>query len=75
MCALLFNSLLSRFVIARVNRVGRYLSDIRLSGNLSWPLQDRGSDELSVLARDINGMVDALEKSQKSLESRRKCEA
>jgi len=57
-------------VISRVSKIGRYVSDISVSGDLTKRLSDSGKDELARLGTDVNKMVDTLKKTQDALESK-----
>ena len=59
---------LGKLVIARVGLIGRYVSDIGRSANLTKRLPTEGDDELSILSRKINDMVDTLQKSEQTLQ-------
>ncbi|MDS3859191.1 response regulator [Thermosynechococcaceae cyanobacterium BACA0444] len=59
--------LLERLVLARLSTMSAGVSQIRRSGDVCQRLPVRGGDELSALERNINGMLAALESSQKQL--------
>ncbi len=59
--------LLERSVLSRLSAVSAGVSQIRRSGDVSQRLKVGGGDELAALARNINGMLGALESSQKQL--------
>lgn len=59
--------LLERLVLARLSTMSAGVSQIRRSGDVCQRLLVRGGDELSALERNINGMLAALESSQKQL--------
>jgi PAS domain S-box-containing protein len=71
--ALLYYSL-GKLVISRVGRIGSYVSDIGRSADLTKRLATTGNDELSILGRNINGMVDTLQKSEQALQARQQAE-
>jgi PAS domain S-box-containing protein len=56
--------LIERLVLARLADLGAGVSRIGVSGELSARLAMAGSDELARLARDIDGMLEALERSR-----------
>jgi PAS domain S-box-containing protein len=64
--ALLYYAL-GRLVISRVGHIGKFVSDIGVSGNLTERLPNKGNDELSRLGRNINGMVDTMQRSEQAL--------
>jgi len=70
------NVFVGRVVIARLERVGHFVNRISISGDLSTNLPTRSNDELTVLERNINRMVDKLQEQQeelnKELEERKK---
>lgn len=59
--------LLERLVLSRLSAMSAGVSQIRRSGDVSQRLEVRGRDELAALARNINGMLGALESAQKQL--------
>jgi len=63
----LVNLIVSRMVIARLERVGNHVNKISVSGNLSKMPLDKSNDELTDLEKNINGMVDKLRDSQEQL--------
>jgi PAS domain S-box-containing protein len=65
---------LGKLVIARVGLIGRYVSDIGRSANLTKRLPTEGDDELSILSRKINDMVDTLQKSEQTLQIKQQAE-
>ena len=71
--ALLYYAL-GKLVISRVGRIGSYVSDIGASADLTKRLPTKGNDELSRLGRNINGMVDTLQKSEQALEVKQQAE-
>jgi PAS domain S-box-containing protein len=58
---------LGKMVISRVGRIGRYVSDIGRSGDLTKHLPAQGNDELSRLSQNLNKMVDTLQQSHQDL--------
>jgi PAS domain S-box-containing protein len=64
--ALLYYAL-GKLVISRVGRIGRYVSDIGRSADLSKHLPAEGNDELSRLSQNLNKMVDTLQQSHQDL--------
>ncbi|MBI2867649.1 MAG: PAS domain S-box protein [Chloroflexi bacterium] len=62
--------LLDRFVLARVARLSASVSAVGASGDLAsrLPVTDKRWDELSRLRDSINGMLEALERSQRGRE-------
>ena len=65
---------LGKLVISRVGRIGSYVSHIGVSGDLTKRLYSEGNDELSRLGRNINGMVDTLQKSGQALQVKQQAE-
>jgi len=63
-----FNLLLSKLVTSRVSRIGAYASDVSTSGDLSKQLPVEGNDELTLLSKNLNSMVNALQQSNQSLQ-------
>lgn|GEM_PF-1876146 len=61
------NVFVDRVVIARLERVGRFVNTISISGDLSTNLPTKSNDELTVLERNINRMVDKLQEQQEEL--------
>ena len=61
------NLVTGRTVIARLERIGNFVNKISISGDLSTNLPTRENDELTVLERNINRMVDKLQESQEEL--------
>ncbi len=59
--------LLERLVLSQLSAVSAGVSQIRRSGDVSQRLEIKGRDELAALARNINGMLGALESSQRQL--------
>ncbi|MBU1740751.1 MAG: HAMP domain-containing protein, partial [Proteobacteria bacterium] len=60
---------LNNFLVARVAKLGRDLTRIGLSGDISDRVELAGRDELSRLAEEINQMLDVLEGFQRQLRS------
>jgi signal transduction histidine kinase len=60
--------LLDRFVLARVFRLSRAVTDIGDSGSFSRRVPVAGKDEIAQLSATINTMLDALESSERSRE-------
>lgn len=58
---------LEYFVLARLDYLSNTVGKIRDSKNISLRLSVSGTDELSTLNSDINGMLEAIEHSQKEL--------
>lgn len=56
--------LLERTVIARLLRLENQVNDIATSGNIGERVGVTGTDELSELERDINKMLESLEKAE-----------
>jgi PAS domain S-box-containing protein len=65
---------LGKLVISRVGRIGKYVSDIGQSADLTKHLPNEGNDELSRLSSNINGMVDTLQKSELKLQFKQQAE-
>ncbi|MHB8159575.1 MAG: HD domain-containing phosphohydrolase [Thermoleophilia bacterium] len=63
--------LLERSVLSRTARLSSGLAKITSTGNHASRVQIDGSDELSNLASDINGMLAALEHSQRQVRAAR----
>jgi diguanylate cyclase (GGDEF)-like protein len=63
----ILNVFVGRVIITRLERVGKFVSKISLSGDLSANLPTRANDELTVLERNINRMVDKLQEQQEEL--------
>jgi sensor domain CHASE-containing protein/nitrogen-specific signal transduction histidine kinase/CheY-like chemotaxis protein len=59
--------LLEKQVLSRVTRLGKTVSAIGLSGDLSTRVSITGKDELSGLANEVNRMLEALQQSEVSL--------
>jgi len=59
--------LLDKQVLSRVTRLGKTVSTIGLSSNLSTRVSITGKDELSELANEVNRMLEALQQSEESL--------
>lgn len=53
-------ALLERSVLSRIARVGRTLTLIQRERNLERRIPDEGRDEIGVLAREINSMLESL---------------
>ena len=66
--------LMGKLVLSRVTHIARFASGIGISGDITQRLAMKGSDELSKLGSDLNGMVDTLQKAQQSLELRQRSE-
>jgi len=62
--------LLERQVLSRLTRLSKSVSSIGASGDLSARVAMAGTDELSSLADEINGMLEALEQSEEVLRRR-----
>ncbi|WP_171974835.1 CHASE4 domain-containing protein [Leptolyngbya sp. 'hensonii'] len=60
--------LLERLVLSRLGRLSQGVRKIRASQDLSLRLSLPGNDELSVLARDMNGLLENLDLSQNALQ-------
>ena len=60
--------LIEVFVLSRLGRLSAAVASVTASADLSGRVAIPGRDELSRLADDINGMLDALETSRRSLE-------
>jgi two-component system NtrC family sensor kinase len=58
---------LEKYVLSRLTRLSRSVSDIGTRGDLSARVAVAGADELSSLAEAINGMLEKLERSEKAL--------
>ena len=58
---------LEKQVLSRLANMSRTVSSIGTSGNFSRRVSVAGRDELSNLARNINGMLEKIEQSQKEL--------
>jgi len=63
----LINLLLTKMVITRVERVGSHVKKIGISGDLTAVFPIESNDELAVLERNINNMIDKLQESQEEL--------
>lgn len=59
--------LLERSVLSRLSELSNSVSRIGRIGNLSERVTITGEDELSYLAKDINGMLESLERSESEL--------
>ena len=59
--------LLERFVLSRLDQLGRSVAEIGVSGNLSTRISMRGRDELSNLADKINYMLEAIQQGRVKL--------
>jgi HD-GYP domain-containing protein (c-di-GMP phosphodiesterase class II)/HAMP domain-containing protein len=62
---------LEKYVLSRLARLGKNVSSIGASGDLSARVNMTGGDELSSLADEINGMLEALEQSGEALQFER----
>lgn len=60
-------ALLERFVLSRLTRLSADVNRISRSGSVAGRVSAGGDDELASLARDINDMLVALEKTQTNL--------
>ncbi len=74
--AYIVNITVGRTIIRRLERVGHFVNNISISGDLSTNLPTKSNDELTVLERNINRMVDKLQEQQdelnRELEERKK---
>lgn len=59
--------ILERMVISRTTHLSLSVGRIRTSGNLAERMVERGRDEIAHLAREINLMLTALQRSQEEL--------
>ncbi len=59
--------LLEEQVLSRLTRLSRDVKNIGASGDPSMRVRVTGKDELSLLKDEINGMLEALERSEKAL--------
>jgi signal transduction histidine kinase/sensor domain CHASE-containing protein len=59
--------LMDRMVISRTTRLSKSVTQIRTSGNLADRMDESGRDEITHLAREINLMLTALQRSQQEL--------
>ncbi len=62
--------LLRVLVIQRLERLDKQVADISLSKAIDRRVDANGNDELSFVAREINGMLDIIQASQDQLEQR-----
>ncbi len=62
--------LLEKQVLSRLAHLGRSVSNIGTSGNLTTRVSMTGRDEVSKLAGAINTMMEALERSEKTLKEK-----
>jgi signal transduction histidine kinase len=62
--ALAMGWLLQRFVIGRLEELNSSVASIAASTNISARVSFRGRDEISTLAKGINGMLESLQISQ-----------
>ena len=69
--ALVMGWLLEKFVVSRLEGLSSSVASIAASSNLSARVSFSGSDEITTLAKGINGMLESL---QVSLERRREAE-
>ncbi len=53
--------LIDRAILSRIKQLGKSLSEVGRSGNLSLEIPTKGSDEISVLAGEVKGMLRSLE--------------
>ncbi len=63
----LVNVVVGRTIITRLERVGNFVKNISISGDLSTNLPTRENDELTVFETNINRMVDKLQEQQEEL--------
>jgi len=61
---------IGKFVISKLGRIGEFVSNISSSGDLSRRLPATSNDEMGQLSKNINNMVEALKRSQQSLETK-----
>jgi len=66
-CGALIMTLIHRQVIRRVKELGSRVRQAASTGDMSLRLEMEGSDELALLASDINRLLSALERSHKGL--------
>ncbi|MCL4439458.1 MAG: SpoIIE family protein phosphatase [Firmicutes bacterium] len=66
--------LLERVVLSRLGRLSKDVNRIGAGGNLAARVSIDGDDELSSLAGSVNGMLEALERSQNELFNQRAAE-
>lgn len=59
--------LLEEQVLSRLTKLIKNVSDVSTRGDLSVRMPITGKDELSQLSREINGMLEVIEKSDKAL--------
>jgi sensor domain CHASE-containing protein/nitrogen-specific signal transduction histidine kinase/CheY-like chemotaxis protein len=59
--------LLEKQVLSRVTRLGKTVTTIGLSSDLSMRVSMTGKDELSGLANEVNRMLEALQESEESI--------
>ncbi|HBB31883.1 MAG TPA: histidine kinase, partial [Cyanobacteria bacterium UBA9273] len=59
--------LMERGVLSRLTRLSTDVRRISLSRDLAMRVKIKGTDELPILANNINGMLEALEQSQKEI--------
>jgi len=71
LCAFLFHQLLKRLVISRVASVGEFMGNIGTTRDLSKRLTIQGNDEITKLAKDINGTIEALEKAESNTKAQK----
>ena len=65
--AVLLNFALSRLVITRIERMGKFVNYVSLSGDLTTSLAVESKDEISQLQSNINRMIGKLRDSQEAL--------
>ncbi len=56
-----------RYFVTRISLVGQEINQITTSGDLSQRLETSGGDEISMLATDVNSMLDQIERMNKQL--------
>ncbi len=71
LCAMVTLIWVDRIVLSRIRRMGDEVATIELTGSVAKRVTDGGSDELSGLAKDINSMLVALQKTQRELQTAR----
>ena len=70
----LVNFLLDKVVLGRLSHVSKFVSQTQGTGNLSQHLPAAGNDELSQLAKNLNSMVDTIQRSHRELIVKQKAE-
>ena len=66
--------LLDKVVINKVDRMSRYVADVRETGDLSKRSPDDGRDELAELNSGVNSLVVTIQESQESLLAQKQAE-